>query len=134
MRTALSIVFIIHGMAHLPGFLVPWRLAALDSMPYTTKVLGGTADLGPVGIRALSILWLVAALAFIGAGASTLLGDSAWYTLAVTAIMASLSLTILGCPQSQAGLFLNILLLTYLLLGPVVGWLPEGPAPAGHTS
>jgi hypothetical protein len=52
-------------MAHLPGFLVPWRLAAPAGMPYTTTVLGGTADLGSVGIRIVSFLWLLAALAFV---------------------------------------------------------------------
>ena len=133
MRLALSILFIIHGMAHLPGFLVPWGLVSPETMRYTTKVLGGTADLGPVGIRALSILWLVAALAFMGAGASTFLGDSAWYTLALAATVASVALTILGWPQSQAGLLLNLLLLTYLLLGQALGWVPGSPGPAGHS-
>ncbi|MEA2722947.1 MAG: hypothetical protein QOH59_718, partial [Gemmatimonadales bacterium] len=62
MRAALSFFFIVHGIAHLPGFLVPWRLAAPAEIPYTTTVLGGTADLGRVGIRIVSIVWLMAAL------------------------------------------------------------------------
>ena len=61
-RMALSLLFIVPGRAHLPGFLVPWRLAAAAEVPYTTTVLSGTADL-PVGIKIVSILWLLAALA-----------------------------------------------------------------------
>ena len=68
MRIALSVFFIVHGIAHLTGLLVPWQLAPSAEMPYTTKVLGGTADLGPVGIGMVSILWLLAAVAFVVAG------------------------------------------------------------------
>jgi hypothetical protein len=60
-------------MAHLPGFLIPWRLAAPAEMPYTTTVLGGSADLGTVGIRIVSIMWLLTAVAFVVAGAATFL-------------------------------------------------------------
>ena len=125
MRIALSLLFIVHGMAHLPGFLVPWRLAAPAGMPYTTRVLGGTADLGPVGIRMVSILWLFAAVAFVVAGAATFLGDAAWRTLAIAATLASLALTILGWPLSRIGLTLDLVLLAYLLLGARLAWFPQ---------
>ena len=124
MRIALSLLFIVHGIANLPGFLVPWRLAAQAGIPYTTTVLGGTADLGPVGIRIVSILWLLAALAFVGAGAAIFLNDAAWRTLAIAATLASLALTVLGWPQSRIGLALNLLLLAYLFWGAKLGWLP----------
>ena len=124
MRIALSLLFIVHGIAHLPGFLVPWRLAAPAGVPYTTTVLAGTADLGSVGIRLVSILWLLAALAFIAAGVATYLDDIAWRTLALGTTVASLALTVIGLPQSRIGLVLNLVLLTYLLAGSSLGWLP----------
>jgi hypothetical protein len=127
-RTALSLFFIVHGIAHLPGFLVPWRLATPAEIPYTTTVLGGTADLGPVGIRIVSVVWLLAALAFVVAGVATFLDDAAWRTLAVAATLASLALTVLGWPYSRIGLVLNLLLLAYLLWGARLGWLPSGVA------
>lgn len=125
MRAALSLLFIVHGIAHLPGFLVPWGLAAPAGMPYTTMVLGGTADLGPVGIRIVSVLWLLAALAFAAAGVATFLDDAAWRTLAVAATLASLALTVLGWPQSRIGLALNLLLLAYLTWGGRLGLFPD---------
>lgn len=126
MRVALSLLFIVHGIAHLPGFLVPWRLAAPAEMPYTTTVFGGTADIGPVGIRIVSILWLLTALAFVVAGVATFLDDAGWRTLAIAATLASLALTVLGWPQSRIGLALNLVLLPYLVWGAKLGWLPGG--------
>jgi hypothetical protein len=128
MRSVLALLFIIHGIAHLPGFLVPWRLTAPAEMPYTTTVLGGTADLGAVGIRVVSIVWLFAALAFVVAGVATFLNDAAWRTLAVAATLASLALTVLGWPYSRIGLGLNLLLLAYLFGGAKLGWLLGGSA------
>jgi hypothetical protein len=125
MRIALSVFFLVHGIAHLTGLLVPWQLAPSAEMPYTTRVLGGTADLGPVGIRMVSILWLLAAVAFVVAGAATFLEDAAWRTVAIVATVASLALTVLGWPQSQIGLALNLLLLAYLIWGAKLGWLPQ---------
>jgi hypothetical protein len=127
MRLALSLLFIVHGLSHLPGFLVPWRLVASAEMPYTTKVLGGTADLGPVGIKMVSILWLVAAVAFGVAGVAVLVSDGAWRTLAIAAVAGSLSLTVLGWPQSRIGLALNLVLLAYLVWGPKLEWFPGRP-------
>lgn len=125
-RAALTLFFIVHGIAHLPGFLVPWRLAAPAEIPYTTTVLGRTADLGPVGIKIVGILWLLAALAFVVSGAALFLDDVAWRTLAIAATLASLSLTVLGWPESRIGLALNLLLLGYLVWGAKLGWLPGG--------
>ena len=85
MRLALSLLFIVHGLSHLPGFLVPWGLVASAEMPYTTKVLGGAADFGSVGIRLVGILWLVATVAFVVAGIAVLVSDGAWRTLALAA-------------------------------------------------
>jgi hypothetical protein len=116
-RSAFSLFLVLHGIAHLPGFLVPWRLAAPAQMQYTTTVLGGSADLGRMGIRIVSILWLLTAVAFVVAGAATFLDDAAWRTIALTATVASLALTLLGWPESQIGLALNLLLLAYLTLG-----------------
>jgi uncharacterized protein YjeT (DUF2065 family) len=121
MRIALALLLVLHGIAHLPGFLVPWRLAAPADIPYTTTVLGGTADLGPLGIRMVSLLWLTAALAFVIAGVATFLDDAAWRTLAIGATLASLALTVLGWPQARIGLVLNLMLLAFLFLGARVG-------------
>jgi hypothetical protein len=33
MRILVAVILFAHALAHLPGFVVPWRLAVLDAMP-----------------------------------------------------------------------------------------------------
>jgi hypothetical protein len=40
-RIPITIGLIVHGLIHLIGFVVPWRLATMADMPYDTTVLGG---------------------------------------------------------------------------------------------
>ena len=62
MRVALAALLIVHGVAHLVGFVVPWKLVSTVEMPYRTTILGGMADVGDVGARTLGVIWLMAAI------------------------------------------------------------------------
>src|SRR5688500_16987409 len=62
MRFAFAFFLLIHGIAHLPGFVVPWRLATLTEMPYKTTLFNGAVNAGPVGARVIGLLWLLAGL------------------------------------------------------------------------
>jgi hypothetical protein len=126
MRIILALLFVAHGIAHLPGFLVPWKIGHSADVPYSPTVLNGAVDLGPVAMRALSTLWVIAALGFVVAGIATVRGDPGWSTLALGVTTFSLVLTFLGCPLSRIGAALNLLLLAILLLGPSLGWSPSG--------
>lgn len=122
MRTVLGLLFLVHGIAHLPGFVVPWRLASPAEMPYKTTVLGGVLDLGPVGIRLVGILWLLAALGFIIAGTAALQGRPGWPGLARAVTLFSLALAVLGWPDARIGLGVDIVILALLLIGARSGW------------
>lgn len=50
---ALAGFLLLHGVAHLVGFAVPWRLVRSEEVPYKTTILSGTVDVGDVGIRIL---------------------------------------------------------------------------------
>ena len=107
MRTALAFVLIAHALAHLPGLLVPWRIATLAGMPYKTTVLDGTVDLGDVGIRVVGILWLVAAIA-IAFGAAGMLAGASWgSSVALLAASFSALLCIAGWPEARLGVLVN---------------------------
>ena len=62
LRWALALLLVGHGLAHLPGFLVAWRLRELPMLPYTTTILGGHFDVGALGARLLGLGWLLAGL------------------------------------------------------------------------
>jgi hypothetical protein len=95
MRFAFAFFLLIHGIAHLPGFVVPWRLATLTEMPYKTTLLNGAVDAGPVGARVIGLLWLLAGLGVL---------------------VLSLALCVLGWPDSGMGLVINLGLLAILFL------------------
>jgi hypothetical protein len=117
MRIALSIVLIAHGVAHLVGFVVPWRLMAVPEMPYGTTILAGAIDIGDSGARALGALWLIAAVAFAVLGGALLAGVSVRGWL-FALLGLSLALCALGWPEARIGVAVNAVLLGVLLLMP----------------
>jgi hypothetical protein len=44
MRCVLGIFLIAHGIAHLVGFVVSWRIGTLEGAVYKTTILGGMVD------------------------------------------------------------------------------------------
>ncbi len=125
MRIALAVLFFVHALAHLPGFVVPWRLATLEEMPYKTTLLDGRLDVGDAGIRLVGLLWLVAALAFVAAGVGLLLGAAWWGPLSWASVVLSLILSALGWPEARLGLALNVVIVALLLGGERLGWWPK---------
>lgn len=114
MRTALAIVLAVHGIAHLPGFLVPWRISSPPDLPYQTRLLNGALEVGDLGARVVGVLWLLAALAFGGAAVAVYRGAPHWATIALLVVVFSLILSTLGWPASRIGLAVNIVLLVVL--------------------
>ncbi len=121
-RILLSLVLAAHGLIHLLGFVVNWQLAALAEMPYKTILLAGLLDVGEAGIRAVGVLWLLAAVGFAIAGVALLARRRWWRALALWVTPFSLALCILGWPDSQFGLWVNLGLLIYLFLGGGRRW------------
>ena len=60
-----------HGLLHLIGFVVPWRIAVVDGFADRTTALGGVLALGDGGAR---ILVCVLGLPETGAGIVVNLG------------------------------------------------------------
>jgi hypothetical protein len=63
MRWVLTFLLVAHGVAHLPGFLVAWGLAAFPELPFRTTVFG-TLDIGSTGARVMGVGWLVLSIVF----------------------------------------------------------------------
>ena len=117
MRFVFAAVLIAHGVAHLVGFVVPWKLVSTAEVPYRTTVLGGVSDLGDAGARALGVVWLMAALAFVLLAGSVLAGSNVRpWALAMLAL--SSLLCVVGWPEARIGLVVNVVLLTVLLAMP----------------
>lgn len=122
MRIALAVLMVLHAVAHLPGFLVPWRLASIPEMPYRTTVLAGRLDLGDGGMRMMGAAWLLAALTFVLAAAGAAGARGWWMPVAVAAAVVSLVLSVLGLPAARIGVAVNLVILAALALAPRLGW------------
>ena len=120
MRQALSALLIAHGVAHLVGFVVPWKLLASPETPYRTTILAGAIDVGDAGVRALGLLWLTAAVGFVFLGGALLAGLNARAWLLAMPLV-SLGLCALGWPDARIGVAVNVVLVGVLLLMPQLG-------------
>lgn len=120
-----AIVFIVHGLVHLIGFVVPWRLADVEGFAYKTTLLFGNLDVGDVGIRVIGLLWLLVAIGFVVAGVALFTSQSWWQMLTLWVTLLSLVICILGLPDSQFGVLVNLAILAYLFFGGQMGLLPQ---------
>jgi len=125
MNIALAVVLFLHGFAHLPGFIVSWRLADLKDMPYKTTILTNAVDVGDIGIRVIGALWLIAALMFVVSGTGLLAHTAWWRSVTMASAGFSLALCVVGWPDSRIGVFVNIVIIAFLLVAGRVGWIVE---------
>jgi hypothetical protein len=115
MQIVIAVLMALHGVAHVPGFAVSWRLADLQGMPYHTALFGGRVYVGDAGMRAVGILWLFAALAFVAIGVAALLNRSWWSTAAVATITLSLGLCTTEIKAARVGVIANLVLFALVL-------------------
>ncbi len=124
MHIALAVILFGHGFAHLVGFVVPWRIATLKEMPYKTTVLADSVNVGDLGIRVMGILWLIAALALAVSSIGVLARLPWWVPVTVLVAVFSFFLCIIGWTDSRIGVFINVAIVAFLLVGRQMGWLP----------
>jgi hypothetical protein len=111
LRTLVAAIVALHGLIHLIGFVVPWRIATVEGFAYRTTVLDGAVSLGDAGVHVLGVIWLAAAAAFVIAGIG-IWRRAAWAApLAAITALASLGLCILGLPETIAGIAVNVAIL-----------------------
>ena len=115
MRTILAAALLIHGIAHVVGFVVPWKLVAAPEIPYRTTLLGGAVDVGALGVRIVGIAWLIVAISFVALAATVLRHATGWYGTALYLVGLSLVLCVLDLPESRPGLLANAAIVALLL-------------------
>jgi hypothetical protein len=112
-------LLIIHGLAHLSGPLGFWTSGPQAFVEKPWILSKGITPHSTVG-AAFGLVWLVAALGFVGAGLGLLLGQAWWPTLAVAAAAVSLAAIVpwvrVVPPGAWAGACLDLVILAVLLL------------------
>jgi hypothetical protein len=122
MRIVLAVLLLAHGIAHLPGFLVSWRLRSFAEMPYRTTILGGSVDIGDGGIKTIGLAWLVASVLFVVAMGATLTRAAWGQPVVCAAAGLSTLLCVVGWPDARLGLVANAVILLLLATGVRNGW------------
>jgi hypothetical protein len=129
MRFAFAGFLLLHGLAHLVGFLnpfglVPARLPDHPPPPAPDVLFNGRVVLREATARALGVAWLALAIAF-ALVAMGVAADAPWWPpgLAV-AVVASLLLTAAWWPASRIGFWIDVVLLALLAMTLVLGGLP----------
>ena len=113
-----------HGLIHLMGFVVPWRLVTIQAMPFSTTAFFGRVDLGEGGARALGLMWLLVGILFVAAGVGLWAGQDWWQRVTLTTAGMSSILCVIALPQAGFGLLVNAVLVVLVTLVPAVRDLP----------
>ncbi|MBA2543893.1 MAG: hypothetical protein H0V17_29885 [Deltaproteobacteria bacterium] len=116
MRIAFGAVLLLHGIAHIVGFLRAWA-------PTRTTIVGNRIDLGASRIRVVGLGWLLIAVAFGVAAVASLVGITGWPTFALVLTGVSLALCLLQLPETKIGVVLNVVLIAGLFYGQRAGWI-----------
>lgn len=116
-RVVLGAMLFLHGLVHLLGFVVYWRLAEVEGLSYGTALLAGALEVGVTGAWIYGLAWLVVAVGFGVSAAAVVFGTSWWPGLAAGTALLSLALTVLGLPGAWFGVLVNLAILAYVAGG-----------------
>ena len=110
-QTVAAILLVVHGLIHLIGFVVPWRLATLAGFPLRTTAFNGAVELGDLGARLVGLVWLALAIGFVAAAYGVWRGES--WAVPLVAGLAAISLVacVAGFPEAGVGIAINIAIL-----------------------
>jgi hypothetical protein len=90
LRFLIAAPFILHGLAHLSGFLRAWTTAQVGFSDRPWLLSSGITLRSPLG-RAFGLLWLIAMMALLGTGFGVLFRQAWWPLLAIVASVISLT-------------------------------------------
>jgi hypothetical protein len=109
MRFLMASFLIAHGVAHVIGFLAP----SYETAPLTDRL---QAHAGTT--RALGLLWLGTALAFVMAAMGLAMSAPWWPAVTAGTALLSLALSALEWPRAQVGVYINAAVLAWLATAP----------------
>jgi pimeloyl-ACP methyl ester carboxylesterase len=128
MRIAFASFLLLHGIAHLVGFLTPWHLTPASresASPATTALLGGRVTVSDATARWLGVVWLLGALAF-GVVAVGVWRHASWAIPAVIVVAAaSLALSVTWWPVARIGAVINAAVLASVIAGTTIRYRGE---------
>ncbi len=124
MNTGLAIFLFIHGLAHIVGFMVYFRIITSKDMQYSTSIFPGNMNVGDAGMRFIGFVYLMTAFALGFMGYDLLSGNGTYFREYIwTVTMVSTAVTLTGWPDTKYGVLANVLLILFLALEEQFHWL-----------
>ena len=109
-----GVFVILHGLVHLMGFVAYWPITELKDLPYKTSLLNGKWDIGPKGMRLISLFWLIAGIAFVLSAGAMMTRHPRWFFLMTVTTLFSLILTLTDWAPAFRGAVINAVILIIL--------------------
>ena len=112
MRFVAAFILLAHGLAHITGFVAPWRLS--KKFPYKTTIFAGHLDIGRFGARVVGGLWLLMAINFALVAWAAKEGAAWWPLGALEAAVGSLLLCLVEWPEASIGVAVDVALIVVI--------------------
>ena len=119
---AAAVVIAAHGLVHLMGVALLWKLGQPGQLRYADAVPAP----GSAGAYVVGGLWLVAAVLFVTAAVLLVAGRPAWRVIALAGVVISAPVIGLAPGQAVAGLVVDGLVLVLV----AVSWLRVREVPS----
>jgi hypothetical protein len=110
----LAVLLVLHGLVHLIGFTVPWRLGGLRGSEYSTRIFNRSIEVGDTAVRTLGLVWLAVAIAFVVVGVMVWHGHPWARRTTIALLLGSAVLCTIDLPASVMGLALDVVLVVLL--------------------
>ncbi|HVS05787.1 MAG TPA: hypothetical protein VHK65_06430 [Candidatus Dormibacteraeota bacterium] len=114
-RYLIAAILGLHGVIHAIGFAATWRLGQINAISTTPTFPSGLGS-GTTLVQFLGLLWLLLAVAFVGAAVGVASGAGWWRLLAAAAAVLSLVLCLAWWNDAKFGLAIDIAILAGLAI------------------
>jgi hypothetical protein len=116
-------ILFVHGLAHIVGFVGPWRLMDVEGVTYQSSLFDGRVQVDERTMRAIGIGWLTLSVGFVGTGVAATLGARWWSAAALVLALASFMMCAANWPAARIGASVNLALMAALQIGRLFHWM-----------
>lgn len=113
-----AVFLVLHGLVHVIGFTVPWRLGGLRGSEYSTAIVYRSIEVGDAIVKLIGVVWLAAAVALVVVGVMVWRGHALALRATVAVLLLSLAICAIDLPGSVMGLAIDVVLLALLAAAP----------------
>jgi hypothetical protein len=113
-----AIIVGVHGLIHLIGFAVPWRLMTSAEIADPGTALWGRVALSEPMPQVIGLVWLIVAVVLTVAAVGLWTGRGWARSVLAAGAISSVPIAVLGLPSTVMGLAVDVALLALVAAWP----------------